>query len=119
MGKKILIVEDHEDSRAMMRLAVESFGYEVVEAQNGLEAIELVKDDCPELILMDINMPGLDGLSTAAKIKTFAHCENLPIIAVTAYSDFRDRALEAGFTELMRKPVEFLQLREVIEAHIG
>ena len=119
MGKKILVVEDHDDSRAMMSLMIESYGYEVIEARDGLEALELVKSSCPELVLMDINMPKLDGLTAATMIKTFAHCADLPIIAVTAFMDFRDRALEAGFVAVLKKPVEFPLLKQLIDAHVG
>ena len=119
MGKKILVVEDHDDSRAMMSLLIESYGYEVIEARDGFETLELVKSSCPELVLMDINMPKLDGLTAATMIKTFAYCADLPIIAVTAFMDFRDRALEAGFVAVLKKPVEFPLLKQLIDAHVG
>ena len=119
MGKKILVVEDHEDSRAMMSLMIESFGYEVIEARDGLEALEMLKDDCPELVLMDINMPKLDGLTAVTMIRTFAHCADLPIVAVTAFTDFHERALEAGFVAVLKKPVEFPLLKQLIDNHVG
>ena len=107
MGKKILVVEDHEDSRAMMSLMIESYGYEVIEARDGLEALELVKSGCPELVSMDINMPKLDGLTAATMIKSFAHCANLPIIAVTAFTDFRERGLRAALSPYSKSRSNF------------
>lgn len=119
MGKTILVAEDHDDSRSMMKLVIESYGYNVIEARDGLEAVEMAKQECPELILMDINMPRLDGLSAASMIKSFTNCADLPIIAVTAFSDFRERALAAGCIEVICKPVEFPFLRRLIEAYVG
>ena len=113
-----MVVEDHDDSRAMMRIMIESYGYDVIEARDGLEAVEAVKSECPGLVLMDVNMPRLDGLSAAIIIKGMDNCSDVPIVAVTAFSDFRDQALESGCVDVLPKPVEFLHLKEVIETHL-
>lgn len=105
-GKKILIVEDHRDSREALRALFEAFGYEVTEACNGAEAIEAAQRDRPNLILMDIMMPGLDGFDACRRIRAFPGHEDTPIIAVTAMEDARELALQAGMSDYVRKPVD-------------
>lgn len=119
MGRKILVVEDHADSREMMCLVLESYGYEVTEAVDGSEAVEIVHHFCPDLILMDVNMPKMDGLTAAQIIRNTKGCENTPIIAVTAFTDFADQAVAAGCNGILKKPVEFGQLRSVVEAQLA
>ena len=119
MGNKILVVEDHADSREMMCLVLESYGYDVKEAGDGAEAVEIVKHWCPDLILMDVNMPRMDGLTATALIRENANCRTTPIIAVTAFTDFAVQAVAAGCTGVLKKPVEFAQLRSVVEAQIA
>ncbi len=118
MTKCVLVVEDYEDIRTMMKIMVQMYGYNVIEARDGMEAIEKVKEHCPDLILMDLAMPLMDGLSAARVIKTFDQCENVPVIAVTAYRNMRDEALEAGCIEVIEKPVEFPYLKKVLAAHL-
>ena len=119
MGRKILVVEDHADSREMMCLVLQSYGYDVKEAADGQEATEVVKYWCPDLILMDVNMPKMDGLTAAAVIRETEGCHSTPIIAVTAFPDFAEQAKAAGFSNILKKPVEFSQLRSVVEANLS
>ena len=119
MAKNVLVVEDYEDIRTMMTIMVQMYGYNVIEARDGLEAIEKVKEHCPDLILMDLAMPLMDGLSAARVIRTFEHCSKVPVIAVTAYRDMREEALEAGCVEVIDKPVEFPYLKQVLAAHLS
>lgn len=119
MTKNVLVVEDYEDVRTMMKIMVQMYGYNVVEARDGVEAIEKVKEHCPDLILMDIAMPLMDGLSAARVIHTFEKCSKIPVIAVTAYRNMRDEAFEAGCVEVIEKPVEFPVLKEVLAAHLA
>lgn len=119
MGRKILVVEDHADSREMMCLVLQSYGYDVTEASDGAEAIEIVKHFCPDLILMDVNMPKMDGLTAAQIIRQTTGCESTPIIAVTAFTDFAEQAREAGCTGILKKPVEFSHLKSVVEAQLA
>ena len=119
MAKCVLVVEDYEDIRTMMKIMVQMYGYNVIEARDGMEAIEKVKEHCPDLILMDLAMPLMDGLSAARVIKTFDQCEHIPVIAVTAYRNMRDEALEAGCVEVIEKPVEFPYLKKVLASHLG
>ena len=103
---KILIVEDHLDSREALTALFEAFGYEVVGATNGREAIIRAQSDRPDLILMDIMMPEIDGFDAARAIRATPGCEQIPIIAVTAMDEARDLALQAGMTDYVRKPVD-------------
>jgi CheY-like chemotaxis protein len=105
-GKKILIVEDHRDSREALRALFEAFGYVVAEAANGREAIEVARLENPHLILMDIMMPELDGFDAARLIRCMPGFELIPIIAVTAMEDAHELALQAGMSDYVRKPVD-------------
>jgi two-component system, HptB-dependent secretion and biofilm response regulator len=118
MGRTIMVVEDHDDSRAMMRLMIESFGHQVIEASDGMEAIEKFRDGRPELIFMDINMPRVDGLTATHRIKSEYDGEPVPIVAVTAFSDLRSDALAAGCDEVLRKPVELDHVKEIIDSFL-
>ena len=105
-GKKILIVEDHRDSREALRALFEAFGFQVTEAANGREAVEAAHRDHPNLILMDIMMPELDGFDAARLIRRTPGFELIPIIAVTAMEDAHELALQAGMSDYVRKPVD-------------
>jgi CheY-like chemotaxis protein len=107
---KILIVEDHRDSREALKALLEAFGYQAIEARDGREAIELARTECPQLILMDIMMPGLDGLDACRHIRAIPGHEKTPIIAVTALEDARELALQAGMSDYVRKPVDIRRL---------
>ena len=103
---RILIVEDHRDSREALKALFEAFGYDVIEARDGREAIELARTASPQLILMDIMMPGLDGFDAARRIREIPGHEKTPIIAVTALEDGHELALQAGMSDYVRKPVD-------------
>lgn len=118
MGNSILIVDDQEDVRSMMRFAIEDFGYSVIEAAGPFEAVQKAQEFRPRLILMDIGMPLLDGLSAAELIGGSAGCAEIPIVVLTAYRNVRDQALKAGCVDVLYKPVEFAKLRETIDANI-
>jgi len=76
----ILVVEDNEDTRTIIRLEMERYGYTVVEARNGRKALEMLKELCPDLIVMDLNMPEVDGLTAAQAIRRYGeHCAGVPI----------------------------------------
>src|SRR5215204_470281 len=97
MGRTILIVEDYEDTRLFMKLLLESYGYEVIEAADGSEAVESLKAHLPDLVLMDISMPVMDGITATRTIRGFENGGNVPIIAVTAYGRVLHRkVLDAG-----------------------
>jgi CheY-like chemotaxis protein len=103
---KIMIVEDHRDSREALRALFEAYGYQVVEAANGFLAIERAQSERPNLILMDIMMPELDGFDAARRIRALPGHEQTPIIAITALEDAHQLALDAGMSDYVRKPVD-------------
>jgi CheY-like chemotaxis protein len=108
MRETILIVEDYEDSRLFMKLLLEAAGYRVLEAVDGFEAIKTVREDFPNLILMDISMPLMDGLTATKTIRKFKRAADIPIIAVTAHGErFYNEAIAAGCNDLIEKPFDF------------
>ena len=119
MQKKVLLVEDVEDSRVMMRIMIEKHGdVSVIEAAGAYEAIEKAEEYQPDLILMDIGLPLLDGLSTATLIRRLKDLDNTPIIAVTGYRDILDQARKAGCSDVLYKPVEQPALAEMLSKHL-
>src|ERR1700761_79475 len=108
----IMVVDDCEDIRELVALQLNMLGYRVVEATNGFEAIELARKECPALILMDINMPILDGLAATRYIREVEETCDVIIVAFSALGsgDNRARALEAGCDEFITKPVELARL---------
>jgi CheY-like chemotaxis protein len=119
MSKKVLVVDDHRDIRKMMKMLLEMYGYDVVEAGNGYEAVERAINDKPDLIFMDIGMPLLDGVEATVAIRAHAELADIPILALSGYADFyRDRAEAAGCTEVIRKPLDFNRLRPLVRHYI-
>ena len=120
MSKTVLIVEDYVDIRAMMKFLVEGFGYQVVEAADGQEAVEKVKKFRPDLILMDLSLPVMDGLTATQIIRKFDGLGKVPIIAVTAYGNsYYRRAMEAGCDDLINKPLDFNNLEPMLDQYLG
>ena len=118
MQKKVLLVEDYEDSRIMMRHMIEQEGYSVIEAAGAYEAIEKAEQFHPDLILMDIGLPLLDGLSAAAIIKGIKNLGGVPIVVVTAYRDVSDQARDAGCSGVIYKPIDLPALKSILEFHL-
>jgi CheY-like chemotaxis protein len=102
----ILVAEDHLDSRDAMRAILEAFGYSVLEAVNGRQAVECALRDKPDLILMDIMMPELDGFEATRELRRHGATAGTPIIAVTAMEGAHKLALQAGASDFVRKPVD-------------
>lgn len=120
MGKKVLIAEDYDDVRRMMKIMLELYGYEALEASDGYEAVEKAAKFKPDMVLMDISMPVLDGLNATRAIRQFEEGADIPILAVTAYGDFyKDKAIDAGCTDVISKPLQFEQLQPIIERYIS
>ena len=117
--KTIMVVEDFEDNRFMMRRLLEMSGYRVVEAVNGEQAIEVARQEHPNLILMDLSLPMLDGLAATRRIRQHESLKTVPIIAVSAHdtSDFHADALAAGCNDYVTKPIDFDQL-ETLLSHL-
>src|SRR5947209_15757739 len=112
----ILVVEDFEDNRFMMRRLLEMSGYRVIEAINGEEAIDLACREKPGLILMDLSLPQLDGLAATRRIRQHPELSNVPIVAVSAHdtADFHADALSAGCNDYVTKPIDYDQLEALV-----
>jgi len=120
MSKKVLIVEDYEDTREFMKILLESYGYKVIEAADGIEAIDRVKQHHPDLILMDISLPLVDGLTATRAIREFEADQKVPIIAVTAFGqNYYKKAIEAGCNDLIDKPVDFDTLEPILSSYLA
>jgi len=113
---KVLLVEDTEDNRQMMRRLLEMSGYRVVEAINGVEAVKLASEEKPRIILMDLSLPLIDGLTATRRIRSLPGLSKVPIIAVSAHdtADFHSEALAAGCNAYITKPIDYLELEEVV-----
>ncbi len=112
----VLLVEDTEDNRFMMRRLLEMSGYAVVEARNGEEAVRIAKEKRPQIILMDLSLPIIDGLAATRRIRQLPELENVPIVAVSAHdtADFHSEALAAGCNSYITKPIDFSELEVLI-----
>ena len=106
MSRRILVVEDHEENRRIMRDLLTSAGYEMIEAVTGEDGVTLAEREPPDLILMDIQLPGIDGYETTRRIKANPALRAIPIIAVTSYALSGDdvKAREAGCNDSATKP---------------
>jgi two-component system, cell cycle response regulator DivK len=106
MSRRILLIEDHEDNRRIVRDLLTSAGYEVVEALTGEDGVSMADSHRPDLILMDIQLPGLDGYEATRRIKANSALRAIPIIAVTSYALSGDdvKAREAGCDAYVTKP---------------
>ncbi len=113
----ILYVEDNYENKLFVRRVLESMGHEMLEAETGHESLSVVKARMPDLILMDINIPGMDGLETAARFKSDPGLSHIPIIALTANAmkGDRERCLAAGCNGYMQKPIGVSDLRREVQ----
>ena len=123
--KRILIIEDQEDNRAIMRDLLGAAGYDLIEATDGGEGVELAKKERPDLILMDIQLPVLDGYEATRQIRTYAELKTVPIIAVTSYALSGDEAKTraAGCDGYVAKPFSprelLAKVREYLPIKVG
>jgi CheY-like chemotaxis protein len=114
--RTILVVDDFDDTRLLLRTWLERRGFRVVEAENGLQAIDQAETESPDLIIMDMQMPQLDGLSATRRIRDLKTLKSVPILAVSAYGadQFREQALAAGCNEYVSTPFEPATLEGII-----
>jgi two-component system cell cycle response regulator DivK len=115
---RILLAEDFEDTRHLMRLMLELRGHDVLEAVNGQEAVECALSEHPDLILMDMSMPVMDGLTATQCIRKNAATAQIPILALSAHMAdprWRARALKCGCSGCYAKPLDFDSLEEMLE----
>jgi CheY-like chemotaxis protein len=114
--RTILIVDDFDDTRLLLRTWLQKKGYLVLEAENGNQAVESAATNHPDLIIMDVEMPELDGLAATRQIRALKAMSNVPILAVSAYGadQYRDHALAAGCNEYVSTPFEPDELERLI-----
>jgi CheY-like chemotaxis protein len=114
---RILVADDNAASRELIREVLEVSGYEVVEAADGQEAVSRARESPPDLALVDIQMPRLDGFGVLRELRADPRLSGLNIVALTAFAmqGDRERALEAGFDGYITKPVDIAALRREIE----
>lgn len=115
---KILYVEDNDDNVFMLTNRLKRKGYEVVVAKDGAQGVEMVRQESPALVLMDLGLPVLDGWEAIRRLKTASETSTIPIIALSAHAmaEDRERAFEAGCDDFDTKPVEMSRLLQKIEA---
>ena len=118
--KKILIVEDDEKSLDVARILLKNAGYMVIEAGDGLEALDKASEETPDLILMDMQLPRLDGYEATRRIKSDERLANIPVIALTSYAmkGDREKTFEAGCTGYIEKPIEPATFVETVEKYL-
>ena len=120
-GQTLLLVEDNEDNRIIYCTVLRHLGYEVIEAQDGVKAVELARSVQPDLILMDISIPRMDGWEATRILRGDPRTSDIPIIALTAHAlaDDRERATEVGFSSYLAKPIEPRHVVAEIRRWIG
>ncbi len=118
--RTILIVDDFDDTRLLLRTWLQKKGFRVVEAENGNRAVVAAESNRPDLIIMDVEMPELDGLAATRKIRELTNFEAVPIVAVSAYGAdlYREHALAAGCNEYVSTPFDPEELEQLIRALI-
>jgi two-component system cell cycle response regulator DivK len=126
MGQKdksshlILVVDDNEAIRGLLNAFLSDSGYNVIEACDGLEAIKVAKSECPDLIIMDLSMPVMDGFGAVRVLREVLEVREVPVIACTALdtTTHRVQALEVGFNEILPKPIDFNRLDSLLEQYL-
>jgi CheY-like chemotaxis protein len=115
--KRILVADDKPAGRELVRTVLEDRGYEIFEAGDGIEALDSAHRNHPDLIILDLHMPGLDGFGVIKELRLDAHFATTPVVALTASAmqGDRQRALTAGFTGYITKPVSLKALRAEVE----
>ncbi len=116
--RTVLVVEDYEDTRLATRLSLEAQGYRVLEAENGEQAVSLAQSERPDIILMDLSLPVMDGLEATRRIRQTPETRDMLIVAVTAHleTDYRTRALAAGCNAYVTKPIDFVWLDDLLNS---
>jgi len=119
-GKNVMVVEDNEKNRKLMRVVLKAKGYNVIEATTGEEAMSTLKKQKPDIILMDIQLPGIDGITLIKQIKVDENTKDIPIIAVTAYAMKGDeqKMISSGCDGYISKPIDTHELPNIIEQYL-
>ena len=119
--QRILIAEDSDENRIALMLMLQLVGYAPIEARDGTQALAAARRLRPDLILMDISLPGIDGLEATRALRAEEDFRALPIIVISAHDDqaSRDAARHAGANDFLSKPIEFEEIRKLIERQLG
>lgn len=117
----ILLVEDNERNRKLVRTILEFRGYEVVECEDGEPSLELAREHRPALVLMDIQLPTMDGITALLRLRADPETAGIPVVAVTASvtPGERDRVVAAGFNGYVSKPIDVATFGEMVDKHVG
>ena len=117
MTEKILLIEDNEQNRILMRQILVCKGYDLLEAKDGLTGIEMARAHIPALILLDIQMPVMNGFMVIHELRNDAELRNIKVIAVTSFAmkGDREKALQAGFDEYVTKPIDTRTFPELVK----
>jgi len=120
-SKKILVVDDEERVREMLGFRLRLFGYQVLEATNGEEALEVAAREKPDLVLLDIMMPGMDGFQVCSRLKRNDETKNIPVVILTAKADAKDvtRAVNSGASDYVVKPYDPMVLQQKVARNLG
>jgi two-component system cell cycle response regulator DivK len=118
-GECVLVVEDNERNMKLLRDVLAARGYQTLEATSGSVAVELARAHAPDVVLMDVQLPELDGVEALRRIRADVHIASVPVIALTAQAmdGDRERFLEAGFDGYLPKPVDVLELLAVVRGY--
>ena len=117
MSEKILVVDDEPDIRRIVSFLLKNWGFEVMTAENGIEGLNIIENEKPDLVLLDVSMPKMNGFQTLEQIRNKPEFKNLPIIMLTANSDtdIIDTAVSYGIHDYITKPFEPYELQERID----
>ncbi|HEU0054437.1 MAG TPA: response regulator [Longimicrobium sp.] len=118
-GPRVLIADDHEDSRDALSTLLDAYGYTVVQAANGAEAVERARAAVPDLILMDMMMPHVDGFAATRALRADERFREVPIIAITAMEGARREVLEAGCDDVVVKPLDIRAFLQKVRTWVG
>ena len=120
-GAQILVVEDNEKNMKLFRDVLEASGYRLLEATTGEQAMELAAEQQPNQVLMDIQLPDLDGVDALGRLRADARTASIPVVALTAQAMHgdRERFLDAGFDAYISKPVDIVEFVKTVKEHCG
>lgn len=119
MPKTVLLVEDYADTRSFMKVLLESSGYNVCEAEDGYQAVEIAQKNHYDIILMDLSLPKMDGLTATQIIRKSTGYSLTPIIAITAHGDsYFSKAIDAGCNDLLNKPLDIDHLEIMLRHYL-
>jgi two-component system, cell cycle response regulator DivK len=118
-GERVLVVEDNEKSMKLVRDLLQATGYSAVEARTGEDAIEIARSEAPAVVLLDVQLPGIDGIEVLARLRGDERTAAIPVLALTAQAMHgdRERFLSAGFDGYLSKPVDLVELLRTVKQH--